>query len=110
MERWFITIGEAMKRLRENHPEIAARIPDISDVIDFRNVLVHNCDDLEETIIWSSITDDLRLLYRTVCDLRNELDPPFQNPILLEQKFKYCYTNFEFAPGSFPKAPILMVL
>ena len=74
VERWFITIGEAMRRLREHHPELATRIPDISDIIDFRNVLVHNYDDLEETIIWSTITDDLPLLYRTVCDLMNELD------------------------------------
>ena len=46
VERWFITIGEAMRRLREHHPELATRIPDISDIIDFRNVLVHNYDDL----------------------------------------------------------------
>ncbi len=78
VERWFITIGEAMRRLREHHPELATRIPDISDIIDFRNVLVHNYDDLEETIIWSTITDDLPLLYRTVCDLMNELDAPRQ--------------------------------
>ncbi len=74
VERWFITIGEALRRLRDHHSDLAIKIPDITNIIDFRNFLIHNYDDLEVTIIWSSITDDLPELYQTVCDLQAKLD------------------------------------
>ncbi|MXZ49486.1 MAG: DUF86 domain-containing protein [Rhodobacteraceae bacterium] len=43
-------------------------------MVDFRNFLVHNYDSLDDTIIWSSVTDKLPPLYKKVCELRSELD------------------------------------
>ena len=74
VERWFITIGQALTRIRDHHPDLANRLPDITVIIDFRNFLVHNYDSLEDIIIWSSITDDLPFVYETVCSLHNELE------------------------------------
>ena len=51
VERWLIIIGEALRRLRDHHSEVAEKIPDLAHIIDFRNILVHNYDSLSEEII-----------------------------------------------------------
>ena len=41
VERQFEIIGEALNQLTKLAPTIARRIPDIRQIIDFRNVLIH---------------------------------------------------------------------
>lgn len=80
VERWFITIGESLKRIPHHYLGLAARLPDVNLIVDFRNFLVHNYDSLDDTIIWSSVKDKLPPLYKKFCELRNELDHPVQPP------------------------------
>lgn len=47
VERKFEIIGEALNRLRQAHPELAARISDLRRIIGFRNVLAHGYDRAE---------------------------------------------------------------
>jgi uncharacterized protein with HEPN domain len=42
VERQFEIIGEALVRLRRTAPDVSAMIPDVSEIIGFRNVLVHD--------------------------------------------------------------------
>jgi uncharacterized protein with HEPN domain len=41
VERKFEIIGEALNQVWKLDPELAARIPDIREIIAFRNVLIH---------------------------------------------------------------------
>jgi uncharacterized protein with HEPN domain len=41
VERQFEIIGEVFVGLRRAAPEVAARLPDLSEAIAFRNILVH---------------------------------------------------------------------
>ena len=44
VERYFITIGEALSRIARHDPELFARIPEGRSIVAFRNVLVHGYD------------------------------------------------------------------
>ena len=69
VERQFEIIGEALVRLRRSAPEIAAQIPDIQQIIGFRNVLVHAYDDIDATAVWGTIRNDVPHLHAAVTEL-----------------------------------------
>ena len=69
VERKFLVIGEAMKRLQREHPDILNKITDHDKIIGFRNVLVHGYDIIDDTTVWSSIKDSLPTLQREVEDI-----------------------------------------
>ena len=48
VERNFITIGEALNRLKTEAPEIIAQISDSKKIISFRNIVVHAYDIIED--------------------------------------------------------------
>lgn len=45
----FAKIGEAVNRILKSDPELASRIPDIRQVVNFRNVLLHSYDEVDHT-------------------------------------------------------------
>ena len=61
-------IGEAASQLS---PELRAAHPVVPwrDIINARNVVVHNYDDLDEEKIWAVIIHDLPLLRQQVLDI-----------------------------------------
>ncbi len=73
VERNFITIGEALNQLDRISPELLERIPDATDIIGFRNRLVHAYDRISAKIVWSVAVDDLPGLRQAV---RSLLDKP----------------------------------
>ncbi len=72
VERCFTIIGEALNQLDQQEPDLAARIINLRNVVDFRNVLTHGYHKVDNEDVWDIITDHLPILYRTVCDLRKE--------------------------------------
>lgn len=78
VERKFEIVGEALNRLQANHPEHAARIPDLRRIIGFRNVLAHGYDRVVPENVWDYATNDLPELRRVVQALLAELGPPEQ--------------------------------
>ncbi len=76
VERCFTIIGEALYSLVKQNSTWEARITSLQDFVRFHHVLVHGYHKVDDEIVWTAVTDDLPLLYKTVCDLRNELDPP----------------------------------
>jgi uncharacterized protein with HEPN domain len=74
IERQFEIIGEAFAGLRRRAPEVAAMVPDISQIIGFRNILVHAYDTVDAGEVWSTIQNDLPGLRSAVADLL--LDAP----------------------------------
>ncbi|MCY4610810.1 MAG: DUF86 domain-containing protein [Gammaproteobacteria bacterium] len=76
VERKFEVVGEALNRLHQDHPELAARIPGLRKVVDFRNLLAHSYDRVVTELVWDYAKSNLPQLRRSVQDLLVELDPP----------------------------------
>ena len=79
VERQFQIIGEALARLRRVAPDIAALIPDLREIIDFRNLLVHAYDGVDAPRVWGFIEANLPPLQRVVADLLRSA-PPLDEP------------------------------
>lgn len=69
VERKFLVIGEAMIRLKREHPEILNKIIDHEKVIGFRNVLVHGYDIIDKATVRPAIKDSMPTLQNAVEDL-----------------------------------------
>jgi uncharacterized protein with HEPN domain len=53
IEREFEIIGEALYRLARNEEEtLAKRIPEYRKIIDFRNIIAHGYDTIDEAAMW----------------------------------------------------------
>jgi uncharacterized protein with HEPN domain len=69
VERNFEIMGEAARRLREDDPEKAALIPDLPEIISFRNVLAHGYDVIRDDRVWTINTDLVPPLHERLTDL-----------------------------------------
>ena len=77
VERQFGIIGEALRQLSRLSPEIAARIPECSQVIGFRNILIHGYASIDHATVWTAIQDSLPLLEQHASELLTELGETF---------------------------------
>jgi len=66
VERQFEVLGEALNRLRRKFPDRASQIDLLSDIIDFRNVIAHGYDILNNKEVWQIIQNDLPDLLATL--------------------------------------------
>ncbi len=71
VERKFLVIGEAMIRLKREHPEILSKITNPEKIIGFRNVLVHGYDIIDDATVWSAIKDSMPIFRDEVEQLLN---------------------------------------
>jgi uncharacterized protein with HEPN domain len=55
VERKFLMIGEALRRLKRENPEILKMVTDHEKIIGFRNVLVHGYDVIDDATVWSAV-------------------------------------------------------
>ncbi len=75
VERCFITIGEAMVRIRDHSPNEYAQLPDAKKVIEFRNHLAHRYDAIMDDEVWLIMTTSLPLLLTEVSTMIEKLNP-----------------------------------
>jgi uncharacterized protein with HEPN domain len=81
VERQFQIIGEPLVSLRRIASETAALIPDVAQMIGFRNALVHDYGDVDSKEVWGNIQEHLPGLQRTVANLlRNVASPRSGSP------------------------------
>jgi uncharacterized protein with HEPN domain len=66
IERQLGIIGEAIKKIKDIDSRELIRFH--SDIIGFRNILIHNYDNIDDSIVWSIIQDDLTLLKMEVLE------------------------------------------
>lgn len=59
VERQFEIIGEALAGLRRIDPTLAAQLPDVQQIIAFRNVLIHGYAAIDDRIVWDVVENDL---------------------------------------------------
>jgi uncharacterized protein with HEPN domain len=76
VERNFEIIGEALVRLRKDDPVTIALIPDHTQIIAFRNVLIHGYDAIDHRRVWDAIQNSLPKLHQTVESLLHRVPPP----------------------------------
>jgi len=69
VERQVEILGEALGRLARLDPMLAARIPDLRQIVAFRNVLIHGYALIDRARVWRAVQDDLPGLRATVDDL-----------------------------------------
>jgi len=75
VERCFITIGEAMVRIRDHFPNEYSQLHDAKKVIEFRNHLAHRYDAIIDDEVWLIITTSLPLLLTEVSTMIERLNP-----------------------------------
>lgn len=78
VERNFEIMGEALRRLERTDPSIAARIANHRTIIDFRNVLAHGYDIVDNERVWRYIQGELAPLKIQVDELLAEADEAFE--------------------------------
>ncbi|MDP9366435.1 MAG: DUF86 domain-containing protein [Chloroflexota bacterium] len=76
VEYCFEIIGEALRRIERRDPTTAALIPDHREIVDFRNVLAHGYDIVDNDDVWSFVKNDLPLLRERLRALLAGLDRP----------------------------------
>ena len=56
-ERQFEIMGEALTGLRRVDPDLAASVPDLPLIIAFRNILIHNYAEIDDSRVWEVVQD-----------------------------------------------------
>lgn len=69
VERQFEIIGEALARLERSFPEEINKITNYRYIIDFRNILAHGYDVIDDGIVWNIIQDHLPVLKEEIVRL-----------------------------------------
>jgi uncharacterized protein with HEPN domain len=52
VEREFEIIGEALNRLPQTDPDVAARVSDLHRIVGFRNRIIHGYDAIDDAAVW----------------------------------------------------------
>lgn len=73
VERKFEIIGEALNQLAKLDTSIAARIPNLAQIVAFRNQLIHGYATVNVTTVWNIAQNALPSLLETVQALLDEL-------------------------------------
>jgi uncharacterized protein with HEPN domain len=76
VERQFEIVGEAFAALRRVAPAIADQIPDLRQVIAFRNVLIHGYAGIQHRVVWDAVEEDLPRLRAVLEKLLQDAPPP----------------------------------
>ena len=66
VERQFSIIGESLQQMIRKHPNMADKITDYRNIINFRNILVHGYDRVEDDVVWGLIQSHLPILRKEV--------------------------------------------
>ncbi len=76
VERQFEIIGEAFTGLRRLDTAVAVQLPDLPQIIAFRNVLIHGYASINHRIVWDAALDALPRLQATLTQLLRTAPPP----------------------------------
>lgn len=69
VERQFEIVGEALSQLCKIEPSWAERIPDVPQIVAFRNLLIHGYASVNDKTVWHTVVDSLPTLYGVVSEL-----------------------------------------
>ena len=69
VERQFEIVGEALSQLARVDAALAAKVPDIGEIIAFRNVLIHGYAQIALARVWRAVEEDLPQLRAALDEL-----------------------------------------
>jgi len=72
IERLFEVIGEALSRVLVVEPDLAAKIPDVSEIRGMCNRLVHEYDGIKVEVVWDAAENDVPILNSVVSKILRE--------------------------------------
>lgn len=72
IERQLEIVGEALKRLRRDDADTAARVPGLDRIVGMRNVLAHEYGDIDYEILWRATRTEIPALLPILAKLVNE--------------------------------------
>jgi uncharacterized protein with HEPN domain len=75
VERQFEIMGEALVRLQKIVPGVAASVPDLREIIGFRNRLIHGYDTIDDRIVWTAAIEDLARVIAALNAVLQSLPP-----------------------------------
>jgi uncharacterized protein with HEPN domain len=73
VERKFEIIGEALSQLAKMDSALAARIPELPQIVAFRNQLIHGYATVKVSTVWNVVQNSLPSLLARVISLLQEL-------------------------------------
>lgn len=62
VERQFLILGEALGRLRQLDPSLAARVVDLNQAVALRNQLAHGYAEIDDVVVWGVVVGPLKQL------------------------------------------------
>jgi len=74
VERQFEIIGEALNQLSKLNPDLGDRVPDLPQIVAFRNLLVHGYASVDHGRVWRTVQETLPDLMKAVSNMLRELD------------------------------------
>jgi uncharacterized protein with HEPN domain len=69
VERQFESLGEALGQLARLDAALAAKIPDLRQIVAFRNILIHSYALIDRARVWHTAQDGLPSLRDALDDL-----------------------------------------
>jgi uncharacterized protein with HEPN domain len=69
VERQFQIIGEALQKLIKENSSFKDSITEYRDIINFRNILVHGYDMVDDEVVWGVIERSLPTLHKEILAL-----------------------------------------
>lgn len=72
VERQFEIVGEALAQLARLDTAMAEKIPDLREIIAFRNVLIHGYAAIDRARVWRVVEENLPQLRAALADLLGE--------------------------------------
>ena len=76
VERLIITIGEALSQAERSFEGLDKLIPELSDIVGMRNIIVHGYRDIDEDIVWRVVVTKAPELAALLKNLLAEQAPP----------------------------------
>jgi uncharacterized protein with HEPN domain len=74
VEREFSIMGEAMRRILHHFPETKSRVDHARSIANFRNVIMHEYDELDDVEVWKIATHSAPLLKQQIDEWIHELE------------------------------------
>jgi uncharacterized protein with HEPN domain len=72
VERQFEICGEALNRLDRLDAAFAAKIPDLRQIVAFRNILIHGYAIIDRARVWRAVQNDVQPLRAILQELLAE--------------------------------------
>jgi uncharacterized protein with HEPN domain len=69
VERQFQIVGEALTRLKRDDPTTVGGLSSVSQIIAFRNIVVHAYDEIDNDRVWNIVEQHLPILMGEVVSL-----------------------------------------